>query len=247
MRFSERTMRALSSLLQRRPGSIPLFCPKSPTSSCGTQRASHKPSIDSSLNFAPTRARPTAMLNCRTYHPGKNPPSKLRVEGMPHLADSNRLAVVGNTLSYVRFADDFGAVRRTNIWTDTGVAGFSERKKQYVVETNPKIIERCVLMTTEPGDLVLDPTCGSGTTAFVAEKWGRRWITVDTSRVALAIARERVLTAKFEYFKLKDAAIGVGAGFEYRTLTRVTASSIGYGHAPEVETLYDQPLVDGSK
>jgi len=183
----------------------------------------------------------------RTYHPGKNSQWKLRVEGMQHLADSNRLGVVGNTLSYVRFADDFGAVRRTNIWSDTGVAGFSERKKQYVVETNPKIIERCVLMTTEPGDLVLDPTCGSGTTAFVAEKWGRRWITVDTSRVALAIARERVLTAKFDYFKLKDAAIGVGAGFEYRTLTRVTASSIGYGHAPEVETLHDQPLVDGSK
>jgi adenine-specific DNA-methyltransferase len=181
------------------------------------------------------------------YRPGKDRHWLLRVEGMERLAQSKRLAVVGNTLRYIRYADDFGAVRRTNIWTDTGVAGYTERKKQYVVETNPKIVERCVLMTTEPGELVLDPTCGSGTTAWVAEKWGRRWITVDTSRVALALARERLLTAKYDYFRLKDAAVGVGAGFEYRTLTRVTASSIGYGQPPEIETLYDQPLTDGNK
>ena len=102
-------------------------------------------------------------------------------------------------------------------------------------------------MTTDPGDLVLDPTCGSGTTALCAEKLGRRWITIDTSRVALAIARERLLTAKFDYYRLQDAARGYRRRPRYETLTRVTASSIGYGADPETETLYDQPKVDRSK
>jgi adenine-specific DNA-methyltransferase len=183
----------------------------------------------------------------RTFHPGPNRHWLLRVEGMQGLDKANRLAVVGNTLAYVRYLEDFGVGRRTNIWMDTGQAGFAERKKAYVVETNPKIVERCVLMTTEPGDLVLDPTCGSGTTVWSCEKWGRRWITIDTSRVAVAIARERLLTAKFDYFRLKDSSVGVDAGLDYRTLKRVTASSIGYGEPAEEETLYDQPLVDGQK
>ena len=91
-------------------------------------------------------------------------------------------------LRYVRFFDDFPAFPLHNLWTDVGGAS----DKSYVVETTPKVIERCLLMTTDPGDLVLDPTCGSGTTAYVAEQWGRRWITIDTSRVALALARTRV-------------------------------------------------------
>ena len=94
---------------------------------------------------------------------------------------------------------------------DTGGCFGSE--KLYVVQTSTKIIERCLLMTTDPGDLVLDPTCGSGTTAYVAEKWGRRWITIDTSRVSIALARQRLLTASFEYYKLKDKANGVAGGF----------------------------------
>jgi adenine-specific DNA-methyltransferase len=183
----------------------------------------------------------------KAYSPGANRHWLLRVEGMEGLARANRLAVVGNTLRYVRYLTDFAVGRRTNIWMDTGQAGFVERKKAYVVETNPKIVERCLLMTTEPGDLVLDPTCGSGTTAWAAEKWGRRWVTIDTSRVAIAIARERLLTAKFEYFRLRDVAQGVDTGFQLRTLKRVTASSIGYGEPSEEETLYDQPLVDGQK
>jgi len=183
----------------------------------------------------------------RSFHPGANRQWAIRREGMEGLAKARRLGVVGNTLSYIRYADDFGAVRRTNIWTDTGVAGYTERKKQYVVETNPKIIERCVLMTTEPGDLVVDPTCGSGTTASVCEKWGRRWITIDTSRVAVALARERILTAKYDYFRLKDPSTGVGSGFEYRKVPHVTASSVGYGKVAEGEIMYDQPLIDSSK
>lgn len=183
----------------------------------------------------------------KTFHPGANRHWLLRREGMQGLADANRLEVVGETLRYVRYWDDFGGIRRTNVWTDTGRAGYEQRKKRFVVETNPKILERCIAMTTEPGDLVLDPTCGSGTTAWASERLGRRWITTDTSRVALTLARERLLTAKFDYFQLLDDERGVDAGLKYRTLKRVTASSIGYGEPTSDEVLYDQPLVDNSK
>ena len=166
---------------------------------------------------------------------------------MRGLANAGRLGINGNTLSYIRFHDDFSGIRRTNVWTDTSRAGARGRKKAYVVETNPKIVERVIGMASDPGDLVLDPTCGSGTTAWAAEKLGRRWITIDTSRVALAIARERLLTAKFDYYHLRDEARGIDGGLEYEALTRVTASSIGYGTEPETETLYDQPKLDRSK
>jgi adenine-specific DNA-methyltransferase len=182
----------------------------------------------------------------RVFRPGANAQWKIRREGLDGLAKAKRLGVVGNTLRYIRYLDDFGAVRRINVWTDTVRAGFA-RKKQFVVETNAKIIERVVAMCTDAGDLVLDPTCGSGTTAWACEKLGRRWITIDTSRVALAIARERVLTGKFDYYKLQDVDLGVDAGLEYETLTRITASSIGYGTDPETETLHDQPKLDRSK
>ncbi|MDQ3727985.1 MAG: site-specific DNA-methyltransferase, partial [Actinomycetota bacterium] len=183
----------------------------------------------------------------RTFHPGPNRHWLLRVEGMEGLARAGRLEVVGNTLRYVRYFDDFGSARRTNIWTDTGQAGFAQRKKAYVVETNPKIVERCIAMTTEPGDLVLDPTIGSGTTAWGCEKLGRRWIGTDTSRVAIALARERLLTAKFDYYELIEPDRGVDAGLRYRSTERVTASSIGYGEAAETEVFYDQPKVDRSR
>jgi adenine-specific DNA-methyltransferase len=178
----------------------------------------------------------------RTFHPGSNLQWKIRKEGMEGLARAGRLGVIGNTLSYIRFADDFSAVRRINVWTDTVVAGFTERKKQFVVETNPKIVERCVTMTSDPGDLVLDPTCGSGTTAWVCEKWGRRWVTIDTSRVALALARERILTGKLDYYRLKDPGRDVDGGIVYRTLPRITASSLGYGAPLEEVILFDQAI-----
>src|SRR5437660_1836012 len=92
-------------------------------------------------------------------------------------------------------------------WTDTVVAGFTS-EKLYVVETSTKVVERCLLMTTDPGDLVLDPTCGSGTTAYVAEQWGRRWITIDTSRVALTLARARLMGSRYDYYLLKDSEAG---------------------------------------
>lgn len=110
----------------------------------------------------------------------------------------------------------------TATWLDTQ----DRFAKRYVVETVPKIIARCMLMTTDPGDLVLDPTCGSGTTAYVAEQWGRRWVTIDTSRVSISIARQRLLTAKYDYYALRDEDAGISAGLKYRTVPHITLKSI---------------------
>ena len=127
--------------------------------------------------------------------------------GMVRLGWARRLVPAGNTLTYVRYIDDFPAVPMSNLWDDTVTSGFAD-PKVYVVQTNTKVIERCMLMCTDPGDLVVDPTCGSGTTAYVAEQWGRRWITIDTSRVALALARQRLMGARFPYYLLADSAEG---------------------------------------
>lgn len=128
-------------------------------------------------------------------------------EGMERLAKANRLDVIGNTLVQVRYFDDASVRRLNNFWSDTSYAGFNE-DKLYVVQTSVKVIERCILMTTDPGDLVLDPTCGSGSTATVAEQWGRRWITIDTSRVALALARSRIMGGRYPYYLLSDSKEG---------------------------------------
>ena len=143
----------------------------------------------------------------RSFRPGTGG-WKTNRDGIGRLASANRLLAVGNTLSYVRYIDDFPAFPLNNSWDDTVTSGFGDAKV-YVVQTNAKVIERCLLMTSDPGDLVLDPTCGSGTTAYVAEQWGRRWITVDTSRVALALARSRLMVAKYPYYLLADSEAGV--------------------------------------
>ena len=127
--------------------------------------------------------------------------------GMERLARAGRIHVAKNSIQYIRYHTDFDASVHGNIWTDTGTGNFTD-EKTYVVQTNSKIIERCILMTTDPGDLVLDPTCGSGTTAYVAEQWGRRWITIDTSRVALALARARIMGARYPYYLLSDSLEG---------------------------------------
>jgi adenine-specific DNA-methyltransferase len=174
------------------------------------------------------------------------PPSgvwKTSENGMRRLIAANRLVLVGNTLSYVRYLDDFPAFPIVDVWDDTRTSGFAD-PKVYVVQTNTKVIARCILMTTDPGDLVFDPTCGSGTTAYVAEQWGRRWITCDTSRVALSLARQRLMTASYDYYQLADPERGVDGGFRYKTVPHVTLRSIAQGEPPETETLYDQPLVD---
>jgi adenine-specific DNA-methyltransferase len=130
---------------------------------------------------------------------------KTTAEGLTRLANAERLIIVGNTIRYIRYLDDFPIASLTNNWYDTG----AEPGKIFVVQTSTKVIERCILMTTDPGDLVLDPTCGSGTTAYVAEQWGRRWITIDTSRVALALARTRLMSGRFPYYLLADSLEGV--------------------------------------
>lgn len=143
----------------------------------------------------------------RTYRPSKGG-WKTNAAGVKKLLHARRLLGIGNTLTYVRYLEDFPAYPVSNLWEDTVTSGFSD-PKTYVVQTSAKVIERCMLMCTDPGDLVLDPTCGSGTTAFVAEQWGRRWITIDTSRVALALARQRVMGAKYPWYLLADSADGL--------------------------------------
>jgi len=166
--------------------------------------------------------------------------------GMQKLAERNRLMAIGDTLRFKRFLEDFPVSPINTVWDDTASSGFA-RKKQYVVETNTKVVERCLLMTTDPGDLVLDITCGSGTTAFVAEQWGRRWMTCDTSRVALTLAKQRLMTAVFDYFQLAHPDEGVDSGLRYETVPHVTLKSIANNEPPEPETLYNQPLVDTGK
>lgn len=157
--------------------------------------------------------------------------------GLSRLSKSNRLLALGNSLRYVRFLEDFPAIPLTNLWADTVTSGFSD-KKVYVVQTSPTALERCLLMTTDPGDLVLDPTCGSGTTAMVAEKWGRRWITCDTSRVAVTLAKQRLMTASFDYFELAYPHEGLKGGFIYKTVPHVTLKSIA--NNADIDAIYDR-------
>jgi adenine-specific DNA-methyltransferase len=169
---------------------------------------------------------------------------KTNKEGFKRLESLNRLLGFGNTLMYKRYYNDFPFMPRTNIWDDVFMTGFSEAK-MYIVQTSAKAIQRCLLMTTDPGDLVLDPTCGSGTTAYVAEQWGRRWITIDTSRIALNIAKQRLMTAVFPYYNLYDEKGGdIRQGFKYKTVPHITLKSLANDEPPATETLYDQPELD---
>lgn len=150
---------------------------------------------------------------------------------MNRLSRANRFLLLGNTLRYKRYWHDFRVRDIENLWVDTGRSGFADKKK-YIVETAPKVVERCVLMTTDPGDLVLDPTCGSGTTAYVAEQWGRRWITIDTSRVAIALARSRLMGARYPYYLLADSPEGQrkeGEATRAAPKTTPTRGDIRYG------------------
>lgn len=181
----------------------------------------------------------------RIYYPGKGG-WKTNERGFESLKKANRLEAYGATLSYRRYANDFPFFPVSNSWTDTASGGYGA-DKVYVVQTNLKVIQRCILMTTDPGDLVLDITCGSGTTAMVAEEWGRRWMTCDTSRIAITLAKQRLLTASFDYFKLARPNEGLSGGFDYKTVPHVTLRSIANSEPPGEETLYDQPKVDNTR
>ncbi len=181
-------------------------------------------------------------------------------DGMKQLIAANRIMAPGSLPTFVQFHDDFPVQPLHNLWNDTHGA----TDMTYAVQTSVKVIQRCMLMCTDPGDLVFDPTCGSGTTAYVAEQWGRRWITCDTSRVAISLAKQRLMTALFDYYELCHPDEGVGSGFNYKTVPHITLGSIannpdikeGMSHAEidaaiarhaAQEALYDQPVLDTGK
>lgn len=201
----------------------------------------------------------------RKFTPGRGT-FKTNLDGLVKLAVAGRLhATSGTTLNYRRFKSDFPIAAVGNLWSDiSGSVQSRSDPKVYAVQSSTEVIERCMLMTSDPGDLVFDPTCGSGTTAYVAEYWGRRWITCDTSRVAITLAKQRMMTGFFDYFELAHPNEGVGSGFNYKSVPHITLGSIA--NNPEIrqgmsqteidaaiarharqETLYDQPLVDTGK
>ncbi len=200
----------------------------------------------------------------KDYFPEGNRGWSTTRAGMTRLSHANRLALQGASLNYVRYLDDFPAVPLNSTWSDTQSG--SGMDKVYVVQTNTKVIERCLLMTTDPGDLVLDPTCGSGTTAYVAEQWGRRWITIDTSRVALSLARTRLMSSKFQYYLLADSPEGrrkegeltgmppapsapvctndIQRGFVYKRVPHVTLRSIA--NNPDIKEGMTREQIDAA-
>jgi len=193
----------------------------------------------------------------RQFHPGQIRQWKTPPSGLIRLRNADRFELVGNTLEYRRYFDDWQVTDLTNLWLDAGGSGFGD-EKVYVVQTITRVIQRCILMVTDPGDLVLDPTCGSGTTATVAEQWGRRWITIDTSRVALALARARIMGARYPFYLLADSAAGqlkeaevtrtarstqpvhgnIRHGFVYERVPHITLKSIA--NNAEIDVIWDK-------
>lgn len=172
-------------------------------------------------------------LSGKNFHPAMTRHWSTTNKGILTLIKSGRVLRTDNKLRFKKYLNDFPVYPVSNVWTDTmGASGLI-----YVVQTNEKIVERCMLMTTDPGDLVLDPTCGSGTTAFVAEKWGRRWITCDTSRVAVTLAKQRLMTASYDYYDLKYPNEGLKGGFRYKTVPHITLKSIA--NNPDIDLIYD--------
>jgi len=175
----------------------------------------------------------------------KSPPNGWSVseEGMKNLIRKRRIYYYGKSIGYKLYLDDYPVSSTYAFWDDVSWNKFTE-KKTYVVQTASEVIKRCILMTTDPGDLVLDPTCGSGTTAYVAEQWGRRWITCDTSRVAVTLAKQRIMTSIFDYYELAHPNEGIKSGFKYEVVPHKTIGSEAYDETPSVETLYDKPQID---
>jgi len=200
----------------------------------------------------------------QVYRQRANAHWKTTGRGMSKLRAAKRLIVKGNTLRFVRYWDDYPAYELGTVWLNTGTGGFVGDEKVYVVQTDRRVIERCLLMASDPGDLVLDPTCGSGTTGYVAEQWGRRWITIDTSRVALALSRTRLMSARFPYYLLADSPDGarkhaelerivpsdtptdndVRKGFVYKSVPHVTLKSIA--NNPDITEGMSREAIDAA-
>jgi adenine-specific DNA-methyltransferase len=174
----------------------------------------------------------------RSYTPPHNSHWKTTMDSMRRLAEKGRIIAIGNRIEYKRYFEDFPYIPLDNIWLGMGERGFVG-EKWYSVQTDWRVVARCIAMTTRPGDLIFDPTCGSGTTAFASERLGRRWITCDTSRVAVNVARQRLLSACFDHFPTRNGR--VSSGFIYKTVPRVTLKSIGNDLEPEKVEMIDQP------
>lgn len=202
-----------------------------------------RPGVDVFAHGDLTSQRPAQGDDLRSFaHRGKmflpnKGTFKTDLRGLTRLSKAGRLLPLGDTLRYCRFLRDYAVTPLSHLWEDTVTSGFGD-KKVFVVQTNPTAIERCLLMTTDPGDLVLDPTCGSGTTAVVAEKWGRRWMTCDTSRVAVTLAKQRLLVAGFDYFDLKYPHEGLKGGFVYKSVPHVTLKAIA--NNVEIDDIYER-------
>jgi adenine-specific DNA-methyltransferase len=205
----------------------------------------HKPY--SSADLVSSGLTPSCVFNVefegRVFEPGRSRSWKTNSDGMNKLIQVGRVFAPGATLRYINYYHDFPLSSLTNFWTDT----VGELKKTYVVQTATKIIERCILMTSAPGDLILDITSGSGTTGYVAEQFGRRWILCDTSRISITLSKQRLITSSFQYYKLAYQNEGIASGFQYKKAPHVTLKSITNNEPSPQEILYDQPLTDNNK
>jgi len=179
----------------------------------------------------------------RIFKPNPGSHWSTGIKGLKRLEQLQRIICFKDRLRFKSYLDDFPLIPIGVVWQGVMIG----TKLAYVVQTSTKVVENCLLMTTDPGDLVLDITCGSGTTAYVAEQWGRRWITCDTSRVAITLAKQRTMTSLYNYYELAHPNEGVGSGFKYKTVPHITLKSIANDEPPRQEILYDQPFIDKSR
>ena len=196
-----------------------------------------------SLNAQGTEKQNALNFDGTSYFPPNGTQWMTSYNGLEVLKNNNRFVVEGNTVRYKQYFDDYPVAPINSLWLGIGAAS----NKIYVVQTSPKIIQRCMLMTTDPGDLVFDPTCGGGTTAYVSEQWGRRWITCDSSRIAVALTKQRLMTSIFDYYDPANSNEGLKSGFKYRTVPHITLGSIANNAPPPEEILYDQPTISKNK
>ena len=227
---SDGTIRPIKQEEQLNPGLLP----KGAKVFLGGPLTSQTPSATTTYDFE---------FNGCVYKPG-NRGWSTNIDGMKKLSSIGRILQTKGFINFKIYFDDFPVVNLSNLWDDT--MGTAEQDKQYVVQTSTKPIQRCILMASDPGDLVLDPTCGSGTTAYIAEQWGRRWITIDTSRIALNIAKKRLTTALFPYYKTYDDSENpnIRRGFVYKKVPHITLKALANDLPFDEEILYDQPEED---
>lgn len=230
LELADGTRRTLTTEEKRNPSSVP------------TEARIYR--VDKLANIGESENTYEFEFDGKSFHPGVGHCWKADPEGLHRLSVADRITITRTGLGYKFYlVEDYPLVEVTNLWDDT--AG-KVVDMTYAVQTNHKVIERCILMSTDPGDLVFDPTCGSGTTAYCAERWGRRWITCDTSRVALALARQRLLTARFGCYVLADQERGPAAGFIYETAPHITLESIASNTQIDVSAMKYSSQIDAA-